>query len=126
MSEAAFKSGNFGGSVQLAKIFLKSTDRSATQRANTVLGRVALRSKDIDGAKQFLLDSSQPQAARYIEVAGPMMILAKELLEKGERDVVVQYMQNCLPFWPHGEEVLNMWITDVQNGRKPDFGNLGN
>jgi hypothetical protein len=125
MAEAAFRSGNLSGSVQLAKIFLQSSDRSAMQRANTLLGRVALRSKDVDGAKQYLLDSSKPAASRYIEVAGPMMVLAKELLDNGERDVVVQYLENCLSLWPHGEDVLHLWISDIKNGRKPGFGNLG-
>jgi hypothetical protein len=54
-----------------------------------------------------------------------MMILAKELLERGERDIVLQYLDNCLTLWPRGENVLQVWIDEIRNGKKPNFGNLG-
>src|SRR5215831_10087570 len=44
MADADFKAGNLQGAAALARIFLDTSDRSAVQRANTVLGRVALRS----------------------------------------------------------------------------------
>jgi hypothetical protein len=53
------------------------------------------------------------------------MVLAKELLEAGERDVVLQYLANCLTIWPRGEDVLQIWMTDIKNGKNPKFGNLG-
>jgi hypothetical protein len=126
MAEADFKAGNMQGAAALAKIYLDSSDRSAVQRANTVLGRVALRAGDTDGAKQYLLDSVKPPAALYVSVSGPMLVLARELLDKGQRAIVLEYLQDCLPLWPRGEDVLHIWIDDLQNGRTPDFGNLGN
>jgi hypothetical protein len=126
MAEADFKAGNLVGAATLARIYLESSDRFATQRANTILGRVALRSGDTAGAKQYLLDSAKPSAALNISLSGPMLVLAKELLEKGQNEVVVEYLRDCISMWPHGEEVLHIWIDDIQNGRKPDFGNLGN
>ena len=53
------------------------------------------------------------------------MILAKELLEQGEHDAVLQYLQNCVQLWPRGEDVLQIWIADIQHGKMPNFGNLG-
>ncbi len=125
MAESKFKSGDYAGAAVLAKIHLHSADRSATQRANTLLGRIALRSNDVDVAKQRLLDSAGPEASRYVSVAGPTMVLAKELLDKGEREVVVEYLQDCLVLWPRGDDLLNLWINDIRSGRTPDFGNLG-
>jgi hypothetical protein len=52
------------------------------------------------------------------------MVLAKELLAKGEQDTVIQYLTNCQSLWPRGEEILNLWIEDLRHGRTPDFGNL--
>jgi tetratricopeptide (TPR) repeat protein len=125
MAQAAFKMGDFPGAAEYAKIQLSGKDHSAPQRANTILGRVALRSGDVSSAKQFLLDSSKPEAAKDISISGPMMILAKELLERGERDIVLQYLDNCLTLWPRGENVLQVWIDEIRNGKKPNFGNLG-
>jgi len=124
MAEADFKAGNLSGAAALARIHLQSSDRSAIQRANTLLGRVALRSDDMSSAKQYLLDSGKPDVGRYVSLSGPTMILAKELLEKGQRDIVVEYLEECLTLWPHGEDILRIWISDIQNGRTPDFGNL--
>src|SRR5438874_6707221 len=58
MADAAFKIGDFPAAAELAKIYLKSSDRPAVQRANTILGRVALRDGNVAGAKQYLLDSA--------------------------------------------------------------------
>jgi tetratricopeptide (TPR) repeat protein len=125
MAEAAFKLGDFAGAAALAKIHLLGKDRTAPQRANTVLGRVALRSGDIAGANQYLLNSSGPEAEKDIVLSGPTMILAKELLAQGQQDAVLQYLTNCLSLWPRGENVLQIWIAEIKNGRTPNFGNLG-
>jgi hypothetical protein len=124
MAQDAFKVGDFAGSEALAKIHLQSQDRSATQRANTILGRIALREGHLDAAKQYLLDSAGPMAAKDIAISGPTLILAKELLEHGERDSVLQYLQNCLVLWPRGQNALEIWIADLQRGKAPNFGNL--
>ena len=125
MADAAFKVGDFAGATQLAKIYLHGNDRTAPQRANTILGRIALRTGDLPSAKQYLLDSSGPDAEKDVSFSGPTMVLAKELLEKGESDAVLQYLQNCLSLWPRGESALQFWMADVKNGKTPNFGNLG-
>jgi hypothetical protein len=124
MAAAAFKIGDFEGAAALAKLYLHSPDRDATQKANTILGRVALRSGDVVASKQYLLDSLGPAAARDVATYGPAMALAQELLEKGERDTVREYLERCLILWPRGETTLRNWISDVQNGTTPNFGNL--
>jgi len=125
MAESAFKAGDFTGAAKLAKLHLESGEGSAVHRANTILGRVALRSDDIVNAKRHLIDSSRAQTAHHISTWGPRMILAKELLDENERDTVVEYLQNCLLLWPRGENLLHYWIADIKSGRKPNFGNLG-
>jgi tetratricopeptide (TPR) repeat protein len=126
LAQAAFKVGDLPGAVELAKIHLRSKDKTAVQRSNTILGRTALRSGDIAGAKQYLLDSSGPLAEKDVSISGPTLVLAKELLQHGEREVVLQYLDNCLSLWPRGEGVLQLWIADIKNGKTPNFGNLAN
>jgi hypothetical protein len=125
MAAAAFKIGDYPAASQLAKVYLQSSDRGAVQRANTLLGRVALVTDDIAGGKQYLLDSAKAEAARDVSVSGPTMVLAKELLEKGERDVVIEYLENCKLIWPRGEPTLQNWIADIRRGKTPNFGSLG-
>ncbi len=122
MAEAAFRIGDFPVAAELAKIYLKSSDRPAVQRANTILGRVALRAADVASAKKYLLDSADPEAARDITFSGPVLVLAKELFESGEREAVIQYLQTCLSLWPRGETVLRIWIADIREGKTPNFG----
>ena len=124
MAGAAFKIGDFDGAAALAKIYLQSTDRNSTQKANTILGRVALRSGDVAASKQYLLDSTGSAAARDIGTYGPMMALARELFEKGEHDIVLQYLEKCLILWPRGENTLRNWISDIESGANPNFGGL--
>jgi hypothetical protein len=84
---------------------------------------VALRANDVAGAKRHLLDSLDSGAARDIAFSGPVLILAKELFERGEREAVLQYLQDCLALWPRGETILRIWIADIQEGKTPNFGN---
>jgi hypothetical protein len=50
------------------------------------------------------------------------MTLAKELLEKGESDVVLQYFTLCRNFWEDGRHRLDEWTSAVRRGEIPDFG----
>jgi hypothetical protein len=49
------------------------------------------------------------------------MILAKELLEKGERETVLAYLQSCAKFWEMGGDRLQNWMATIRGGGTPDF-----
>jgi hypothetical protein len=83
-----------------------------------------LRSGDLASADHYLLESAGPAAARDISISGPSLILAKELLEHGQRDAVMQYLEKCLALWPRGQEAIQLWIAEIKRGRTPNFGNL--
>ena len=48
------------------------------------------------------------------------MMLDKELLEKGQRDVVLEYFELCKKFW--NKDTLEKWAEVVKSGRIPEFG----
>jgi hypothetical protein len=50
------------------------------------------------------------------------MTLASELLEKGQRDAVLEYLTLCKKFWTLGATQLDTWIDAIRTGGKPDFG----
>lgn len=93
---------------------------NAVHDANTVLGRIAIQSKNIDEAKSRLLASAQIMGSPQLNSRGPKMILAKELLENGEKDVVVEYLDLCSQFWKNKQ--LDEWKAAVAKGDIPDFG----
>ncbi len=53
---------------------------------------------------------------------GPNMQLAKDLLAKGEREVVLEYFKRCRTFWKMGADRLAAWTAAVSKGETPEFG----
>jgi len=95
---------------------------NAVHKGNIVLGRLALRDGDIPGAKEHLLAAGRTPGSPQLNSFGPNMMLAKELLEKGERDVVLAYLDLCGQFWKSGDSRLQNWKAIVKGGCTPDFG----
>ncbi len=91
---------------------------------NLVLGRVALREGKLDEAKKYLLEAGKTKGEPGLDGFGPNMSLAKELLEKGETNAVLEYFHECEKFWPSygGENKLAKWTAEVKEGKTPDFG----
>jgi hypothetical protein len=52
---------------------------------------------------------------------GPNMLLARKLLDRGEREVVLAYIERCGSFWGH-EETRRRWVEEIGAGKVPDFG----
>jgi hypothetical protein len=50
------------------------------------------------------------------------MSLAKDLLEKGERDMVLQCFELCRKFWNMDYGKLDEWSKEVKVGEIPNFG----
>jgi hypothetical protein len=50
------------------------------------------------------------------------MLLAKELLERGETEVVLEYLAQCEKFWKSPRRKLEQWVEDVKADRIPRFG----
>lgn len=91
--------------------------------SNIVLGRVAFQSGDIDKAKEHLLAAGQVTGNPPTLVSfGPDMLLAKLLIEKGERETAIQYFDLCAKFWIGKDEKLEQWKNIVKKGKMPDFG----
>jgi hypothetical protein len=90
--------------------------------SHTALGRVALRQGDIAEAKRQLLEAGRTPGSPQLDAYGPDMTLASELLEKGERTVVLDYFVLCRRFWTDEAHLLDQWSQAVRERRTPDFG----
>ena len=95
---------------------------NAVQDANLVLGRIAVKEGRTDEAKQRLIAAGNSPGSPQMNSFGPNVSLAKDLLEKGERDVVIQYLELCRRFWKMDGGHLDTWIQDIKAGKIPDFG----
>ncbi len=95
---------------------------NAVQDSNQVLGRIALSEGDVAEAKKRLLASADSKGSPQMNSFGPNMQLAKELLAKGESQVVLDYFKRCGAFWKMGADRLASWAQAVSTGATPDFG----
>jgi tetratricopeptide (TPR) repeat protein len=95
---------------------------NAVQDANLVLGRIAVQEGRIEDAKRHLQEAGKSPGSPQMNSFGPNMSLAKDLVEKGERDVVVEYFELCRKFWRMDRGRLDQWSQEVKSGKVPDFG----
>lgn len=119
--EAAFEAGELGDARDYALAILDgdtASIRDLQHWANVVLGRVALVDDDTEKAGEYLLAAGR--ALTSPTASGPNMLLARELLERGEREVVLAYFEVCAPFWEPNP--LDEWAAAVREGQIPDFG----
>lgn len=91
--------------------------------ANQILGRAALREGDMQEAKDRLLKAATPDIRHSIG-SDPRMILAQELLERGEREVVIRYLDRVGKLWDtksslEHANLIRKWKEEIRAGGKP-------
>ena len=94
---------------------------NAIHHGHIILGRIALLSGNLGEAREHLIAAGETPGSPQLNSFGPSMTLAKELLEKGERDAVIRYFQVCANFWKNHSE-LDGWTAIVKDGGIPNFG----
>ena len=94
---------------------------NAIHHGHIILGRIALSSGNLAEAREHLIAAGETPGSPQLNSFGPNMTLAKELLEKGERDAVIRYFQLCAKFWKNSSE-LDTWTATVKGGGIPNFG----
>jgi len=121
-ARAAFEAGDLAKARGYAEAVLANTgeDGYKLHQGHLVLGRIALRADDVAKAKEHLLAAGKTPGSPGLNSFGPNMALAKELLEKEERQVVLEYFKLCGNFWK--EDRLDTWAQEVRAGKIPDFG----
>ena len=95
---------------------------NAIHKGNLALGRLALREGNIERANYYLLEAGKTPGSPQLDSFGPNMLLAKELLEHGEKKSVLEYFELCGRFWELDRGKLKEWAALVKDGITPDFG----
>ena len=97
---------------------------NAVHKGHTVLGLIALRQGDVGGAMHHLDQAGKTPGSAQLDTFGPNMRLAKELLEIGETQAVLEYFSACSDFWDETccQGLLDHWADAVRRGSVPNFG----
>lgn len=127
LAKAALKAGALDKAAAYAHDLLHSPSTDpmygqALHDGNMVLGMVALHQGDVPEARRYLLESAKTKGSPVLDSFGPNMLLAKALLERGERDAVIEYFESCRSFWTMGAKQLDAWTATVRSGGMPAFG----
>ncbi len=111
LAQAALEAGETELAKQHATETLqKNSDESSDQygnvihNANQILGRCALREDKLADSKAYLLKAGATPGSPQLNSYGPQMTLARELLEKGEKETVLQYLDLISKFWASDNE----------------------
>jgi hypothetical protein len=130
LATAALDEGEPERAKEYAEALLKQAETlpddwnygNAVHVGNLVLGHLALAADDLKEAKRFLLAAGNTPGSPQLNSFGPNMRLAKALLEKGEKEVVIEYFDLCAKFWKPQTPRIAEWKTVVQKDGMPDFG----
>lgn len=95
---------------------------NAIHDSHTVLGRIDLMQGNVDRAKEHLLQAGKTTGSIQLKSFGPNMSLANDLLNKGEKEIVIKYLDLCSVFWERDEGRIETWRRKIKRGEKPDFG----
>lgn len=124
----AFDAGNDAKARKYADLILQPAPQGldfvrgdAIHQGNLILGRLALRNGNLEEAKARLLAAGDTPGSPALGSFGPDMSLAKDLLEKQQTEVVLQYFDECEKFWTH-KATLDEWRATVRKGGIPNFG----
>ena len=129
MARAAFAANEWARAESLADEALEASKHGvfwwtgdAIHQGNIILGRLALRQSKVEDAKRYLLAAGKTPGSGSLDSLGPSMVLAKDLLDRGETATVLAYLESCAQFWNGNRGKLAEWIALVRAGLKPDFG----
>jgi hypothetical protein len=97
---------------------------------HTISGILALNNDDVNKAKESLLNSVHVCERNEFSCLSCSLhpynlLLAEKLIERGEREVVVQYLSRCGEVWKQGARQLSPWIKEIKSGQQPDFVSRG-
>jgi hypothetical protein len=129
-TKAAFELGKLEEARTLATELLDLAPRfrgdwnygNAIHDGHMVLGRAALREGAIEQAKQELLLAGSTPGSPQLDSFGPNMSLARDMLEAGHSETVIEYYALCGEFWEREDGRLRRWTALAEKDRLPDFG----
>jgi hypothetical protein len=107
-AKSAINANNTKAATKYALQMLKeNTDRkvwyygNVFHEAHQILGLAALKEGRTSEAKKQLIEAGKTPGSPQIDTFGPNMVLAQQLLLKGEKQVVIEYLDLVAKFWAY-------------------------
>ncbi len=95
---------------------------SDSRGANRAGARSARSRQQTAGPGTRLLESARVRkSSPGLSTAGPKLTLAQDLIEAGERDVVLQYLDLCRAFWTNDQGKIDRYVKLVKSASAPDL-----
>jgi hypothetical protein len=127
---AALRAQSFSRAKELADELMRLTggapsnpeDFRSTWIAHLAYGRIAMRDKDVDAARRHLVSATEAMRASKSRIwRSPDLELADELLQLGERDVVLDFLRSVRTVFKDGAACarIDLWSLDIENGERP-------
>lgn len=130
-AQSYFKSKKYGEARKYAEQLLALSNANKNDDniygpgvydSHIILGRLELLNGNSEKAIHHLLEAGKTPGHPTLASFGPDMSLAKELLEKGYKKPVIEFLTGCKRFWTYDEGKLENWIKEINEGKMPDFG----
>lgn len=126
LGKLAFAAEEMEKAKSYAKLMIESDSQdwnygNKIHHGNNILGRVALAAGDVEEAKKRLIKAARTPGSPQLDSFGPNMQLANELLQAGEKEVVLECFDLCENFWEMGADRLEGWRKSVRAGTQPNF-----
>jgi hypothetical protein len=122
LAEAAFEAGDYAKADAYASELLAKAETGHLDifYGNQILGRLALVGGDVERATSHLLASAETAGCPLFSPFRSM-VLAKELLGRGERETVRRFLERCSTSWPKSAKWLTRLAAAVERGEMPFF-----
>lgn len=95
-------------------------DGNLAYYSNWIFGMLALDAGKVETSKELLLLSGECGGSPQLNSFGPNMRLAKRLLERGEKETFLEFLDLIERFWKNGENWLTIWREVVEKNREPN------
>ena len=129
---SSFKSRKFAKSKRLANKYLECSQSNkdnwnygnAIHKANIILGKISLIENQIELAKDYLIKAGNTPGSPQLNSFGPNMSLAKDLLENGEKESVILFIEQSKSYWKwiFSWRKIRRWKKEINKGIIPNFG----
>jgi len=98
---------------------------NAIYTANLIFSLAALEKNDIASAQSYLFEAVSATTSQTVEQIGLDTSVAQMLLQRGQKDTVLEYFKRGRHLWPLGGGQITRWENAVRAGRTPNFSNKG-
>ena len=124
LATTVYEKGDHDRATTLIKEYLElaSTYRcnwnygNAIHNSNRILGFIALKSNDVSGAANYLIEAGKSTGSPQLDSFGPNLDLANELLLLGETEAVVNYLLGVRKFWDGKKTIIDEWVQKIRAG----------